>query len=233
MPSEPAWPANRRELYDQHCGRQELFARNHREKAFFCILSRQRPGRLVSNTAARCYDPAMRFDRYYADLGLARGASLPEVCHAYRRLALRHHPDRNVGDPDAQRRFVRISRAYRVLADHLKSGVPTPPGPCPTCGRHERVFPFPDGTQRCKRCLLARTARFLPLPALVWVRFYGVMACMAGSAGMIWLGLPSGRQHWLAASLLFNLAGMTWLAAATVWIARSEDGRRPALAAGR
>lgn len=173
----------------------------------------------------------MRIDRYYADLGLARGVSTPEIRRAYRRLALQHHPDRNAGDPDAQRRFVRISRAYRALADHLRSGRTTPPGPCPTCGRCERVYPFPDGTQRCKHCLLARAARFLPLPAMVWVRFYGVAACMAGSSGMIWLGLTSGRQHWLAASLLCNLAGMTWLAAATIWISRSDDGRWPARAA--
>jgi curved DNA-binding protein CbpA len=54
---------------------------------------------------------------YYAILGVAQTATDDEVKHAYRRLALRHHPDRNPGDRKAEERFKEISEAYAVLMD--------------------------------------------------------------------------------------------------------------------
>jgi curved DNA-binding protein CbpA len=53
----------------------------------------------------------------YAVLGVTPGASDEEIKRAYRRLALRHHPDRNLGDPRASARFKEISAAYAVLMD--------------------------------------------------------------------------------------------------------------------
>ncbi len=57
---------------------------------------------------------------YYKILGVERGATEEEVRHAYRKLALRHHPDRNRGDPRAEERFKEISEAYGVLMDREK-----------------------------------------------------------------------------------------------------------------
>jgi curved DNA-binding protein len=56
----------------------------------------------------------------YADLGVARGASDDEIRKAYRRLARKHHPDVNPGDPAAEERFKRISFANDVLSDSEK-----------------------------------------------------------------------------------------------------------------
>jgi len=57
---------------------------------------------------------------YYEILGVDRGATEEEVKQAYRKLALRYHPDRNPGDPRAEERFKEISEAYGVLMDREK-----------------------------------------------------------------------------------------------------------------
>ncbi|MBA4063541.1 MAG: molecular chaperone DnaJ [Isosphaera sp.] len=54
---------------------------------------------------------------YYEVLGVARTATEVEVNKAYRRLAMQHHPDRNVGDPEAEVRFKEVTEAYEVLKD--------------------------------------------------------------------------------------------------------------------
>lgn len=54
---------------------------------------------------------------YYDILGVDRSASAEEIRKAYRRLAVRHHPDKNPGDPEAENRFKELSAAYEVLRD--------------------------------------------------------------------------------------------------------------------
>ena len=54
---------------------------------------------------------------YYEVLGVSRGASETEVKSAYRKLALKYHPDRNSGDKDAEERFKEAAEAYSVLGD--------------------------------------------------------------------------------------------------------------------
>ncbi len=56
----------------------------------------------------------------YETLGVDRAADDAEVKAAFRRAAARHHPDRNRGDPDAQRRFTEINGAYQILGDPEK-----------------------------------------------------------------------------------------------------------------
>jgi DnaJ-class molecular chaperone len=59
-----------------------------------------------------------RFDRdYYRLLEIAPEATEDEIRRAYRRQALRWHPDRNAGRADAEERFKEISEAYAVLID--------------------------------------------------------------------------------------------------------------------
>jgi molecular chaperone DnaJ len=54
---------------------------------------------------------------YYSILGVSQGASGADIKRAYRRLARRHHPGINPGDPAAQALFERISTAYETLVD--------------------------------------------------------------------------------------------------------------------
>lgn len=53
----------------------------------------------------------------YEVLGVGEAASLEEIKKAYRRKALEHHPDRNVGSERAQEAFRKVSEAYEVLRD--------------------------------------------------------------------------------------------------------------------
>jgi len=57
---------------------------------------------------------------YYEVLGVSRNASGDDLKKAYRRLAMKHHPDRNPGDAEAEARFKEAKEAYEVLSDSRK-----------------------------------------------------------------------------------------------------------------
>ncbi len=57
---------------------------------------------------------------YYKLLGVEKGASNEEIKKAYRKLALKYHPDRNKGNKEAEEKFKKISEAYAVLSDTEK-----------------------------------------------------------------------------------------------------------------
>jgi len=54
---------------------------------------------------------------YYEILGVDRQADAKEIKKAYRRMARKHHPDINPGDPESESKFKEISEAYEILSD--------------------------------------------------------------------------------------------------------------------
>ncbi len=62
----------------------------------------------------------MEYQDYYKTLGVERKASADEIKSAYRKLALKYHPDRNQGDKQAEEKFKAINEAYQVLSDDEK-----------------------------------------------------------------------------------------------------------------
>src|SRR5438105_2143938 len=84
---------------------------------------------------------------YYTTLGVNRDASEEDIKKAYRRLAMKHHPDRNPNDKQSEERFKEAKEAYEVLTDARKRAAYDQFG-------HAGVDPsagFGDGAGRVKK----------------------------------------------------------------------------------
>ncbi|MBQ8013281.1 MAG: J domain-containing protein [Treponema sp.] len=62
----------------------------------------------------------MVMEDLYEVLGVTKTASQSEIKSAYRKLAVKYHPDKNPGDKAAEEKFKKISAAYEVLSDETK-----------------------------------------------------------------------------------------------------------------
>ncbi len=100
---------------------------------------------------------------YYNVLGVERTASADDVKRAYRRLAMRWHPDRNAGDQMAEARFKHVYEAYAVLSDAEERA------------RYDRLGPLyqPNGQPPSPEDLSAVVSR-------VWTNLFGAKAPAAG-----------------------------------------------------
>ena len=57
---------------------------------------------------------------YYETLGVAKTASEAEIKTAFRKLAMKYHPDKNPGDKAAEQKFKEINEAYATIGDETK-----------------------------------------------------------------------------------------------------------------
>ena len=57
---------------------------------------------------------------YYQTLGINKNASQKEIKSAYRKVAMKFHPDKNPGNKDAEKKFKEAAEAYSVLSDDNK-----------------------------------------------------------------------------------------------------------------
>ena len=64
----------------------------------------------------------MEYKDYYKVLGVERTAKQDEIKKAYRKLAVKYHPDKNPGDKAAEEKFKEISEAYQVLGNEESRG---------------------------------------------------------------------------------------------------------------
>ena len=62
---------------------------------------------------------------YYEVLGVDKNATAQEIKAAYKKMAIKYHPDRNPGDKEAEEKFKEAAEAYDVLRDENKRVVMT------------------------------------------------------------------------------------------------------------
>jgi uncharacterized protein (DUF983 family) len=164
-------------------------------------------------------------------LGLGPEASQRQVKRAYRRLALRYHPDRVGGQvpaavrtegssraveagPETLHRFRQVAGAYAVLERGFGARDAAPDrGHCHRCNDIELLQTGLDGNRYCRRCMLtAQGKRALPAPPVVVVGCGFTLTGLAVSAAALVAWTSTGRLAYWWISVAACLVAMIVLA---------------------
>jgi translocation protein SEC63 len=108
----------------------------------------------------------------YTILGIAQGAGVAEIKKAYRKLSLKYHPDKNIGDKVAEEMFMRIAKAYEALTDE-------------TSKENYEKFGNPDGKQALE-VSIGLPKIILENPKVVLVLYLIAMVVVIPSAVGLW-----------------------------------------------
>ena len=79
---------------------------------------------------------------YYEVLGVSKTATKDEIKKAYRKLAIKYHPDKNQGDASAEEKFKEATEAYDVLSDDKKRSAYDQFGHAGVSGMGHETFPI-------------------------------------------------------------------------------------------
>jgi translocation protein SEC63 len=120
---------------------------------------------VVNDGEVSTFDP-------YAILGIGQEAEVGEIKKAYRKLSLKYHPDKNIGDKLAEEMFMRIAKAYEALTDE-------------TSKENYKKFGNPDGKQALE-VSIGLPKIILENPKVVLVLYLIAMVVVIPSAVGLW-----------------------------------------------
>lgn len=152
----------------------------------------------------------MDYQTCYRTLGIKPGSTLKQVHRAYKRLALKHHPDRAPDDPASHDVFIRVTEAYATLRGAFRLNQSSRRGGhCRRCGLLAELLVGLDGGRYCSDCLLGKRRRFLPMPTFTQIRCLAVIVLQGAS---LYFALSSFWAHdWRHAALAMVLGAVAML----------------------
>lgn len=163
-------------------------------------------------------------------LGLSPDATPERIRRAYRRLAFKHHPDRNPSDRDAHR-FKRITRAYHILGNRTPldpNRVGQTEGACQKCAREGELYVGLDRNQYCRDCLLTIDGhRGLPAPPVVFATFGFAIATLLASCVTLAMFAGTGRVSLGWTTLVLSGAAFVSIAITAITIGQTGVPKRP------
>lgn len=170
----------------------------------------------------------MERTQFLASLGLSDTASREEIQRAFRREALRLHPDHQQEDAESRKRFIDLAKAYRATMRAMRGrprGVTV--GLCAGCRDYVDLFRRLDGRLVCERCLSRSTRmRFLPLPdMIIVVKCLPAVVLNLASLLLLILAMTSGSNRLAMAALASGFLAVVSLVVTCLHIRHCVDQR--------
>lgn len=154
-------------------------------------------------------------------LGLTSRATQRQLQRRYHRMVFEHHPDRNPGNDDSVREFVRARQAYLIARRHL-AGQPSA-ARCQRCGREGELLTGLDRRQCCRMCLLrGRNWLSLPAPPTVIVSCAFAIIAMIVSASCLALQIVTGDRAYGWSAIVASTSMLVFLALISILVGYAE-----------